>query len=73
MTDKVKVKVIKKDEIGKAVDNAAPVKLRSKREAAREIVSNVSMWVNDFQARRRDDTKVAVEKLFGSTPQPSES
>ena len=72
MTDKGEIKVIKKGDI-KAVPAAPAVQeSRSKRAAAREIVSNVSTWVNEFQVRKRDETKVAIEKFFGSTPQPSE-
>lgn len=69
MSKAMKVKVIKKDEI------KAPVKVvkPSKRAAAREMVSTVSTWVNDFQTRKRDETKIAIEKFFSTQPQPSES
>lgn len=71
MTSKLKVKVIKKDEIRRPAKSAVSDS-RSKRAAAREIVSNVTSWVSDFQTRKRDETKVAFEKLFNTTPQPSE-
>lgn len=71
MIEKSKVKVIKKGEIGKAAVSKVPAKPRSKRAAARDIVTNVSTWVQDFQAKRRDETKSAIEQFFG-TPQPSE-
>jgi hypothetical protein len=71
MTDKAKIKVIKK---GEAVPASTPVKVsRSKRETAREMVSTVSTWVSDLQARKRDETKVALEQLFSQSPRPSES
>ncbi|HMJ08905.1 MAG TPA: hypothetical protein VK468_07860 [Pyrinomonadaceae bacterium] len=70
MTEKGKIKVIKKDDI-KVVKTPVAKEARSKRVAAREMVSNVSTWVNEFQVRKRDETKVAIEKFF-STPQPSE-
>ena len=64
----MKVKVIKKDEI------KAPVKevVKPKRAAAREMVSTVTNWVSDFQSRKRDETKVAIEKFFSSQPRPNE-
>ncbi|MEO8574223.1 MAG: hypothetical protein ABI481_09665 [Pyrinomonadaceae bacterium] len=70
MKEGMKIKVIKRDDI-KA---SAPVKtaMKSKRAAAREVVSNVTSWVSDLQARKRDETKVAIEKFFSSGPQPSE-
>lgn len=71
MTNKLKVKVIKKDEIREPAKKVIS-ESRSKRVAAREMVSNVTSWVSDFQTRKRDETKVAFEKLFNNTPQPSE-
>lgn len=69
MKEGMKVKVIKKSEI--KAQEAKPV-AKSKRSAARDVVANVSNWVNDLQARKRDETKVALEKFFGQHPQPSE-
>ena len=69
MKEGMKRKVIKRDEI------KAPVKVLpkpSKRASAREVVSNVTNWVNDLQARKRDETKIAIEKFFNNNPQPSE-
>ena len=68
MKEGLKVKVIKKGEI-----RAAAVKpvAKSKRNSARQVVSNVTNWVNDLQARKRDETKVAIEKFFNQ-PFPSE-
>ncbi len=70
MTAKAKIKVIKKSEI-KTV--AAPVKVEkaTTQQAAREMVSTVSNWVNDFQQRRRTETKQAIEKFFSTKPQTS--
>lgn len=72
MTDKGKIKVIKKGEVKVAAPAPAVKEARSTRVAAREMVSNVSTWVSDFQTRKRDETKIAIEKFFGPTPQPSE-
>jgi hypothetical protein len=68
MKEGMKIKVIKRGEI------KAPVKVlpKSKRASAREVVSNVTSWVNDLQARKRDETKIAIEKFFNNNPQPSE-
>ena len=67
MTEKAKIKVIKKGE-AKVIE--APVRIEIKKnQAAREMVSTVTNWVNDFQQRRRDETKQAIEKFFSNTPQ----
>lgn len=66
MTAKAKIKVIKKGEI-KVVEKPVTVEKKS-NQAAREMVSTVSNWVSEFQQRRRDETKQAIEKFF--TPQP---
>lgn len=71
MTNKPKIKVIKKGEIKpetKPVVNEG----RSKRQAAREIVANVTGWVSDLQTRKRNETRLAIEQLFKTNPQPSE-
>ncbi len=69
MTAKAKIKVIKKGE-AKVVE--APVRTEIKKnQAAREMVSTVSNWVNDFQQRRRVETKQAIENFFSNTPQTS--
>ena len=70
MKEGMKVKVIKKDEIRAAQVKPQPVE--SKKSAARTVVSNVTTWVNDLQARKRDETKIAIEKFFNQGPQPSE-
>ena len=67
MKEGMKIKVIKKDEI----KTAAKPKASSKRASARQMVSNVTNWVTDLQARKRDETKTAIEKFFNQ-PQPSE-
>lgn len=66
----MKVKVIKKDEI--RPEPVKPVKI-SKRASAREVVSNVTSWVSDFQTRKSVETKIAIEKFFNQAPQPNES
>lgn len=67
MTAKAKIKVIKKGEL-KAVET--PVKVEEKtKQAAREMVSTVTNWVSEFQQRRRNETKQAIEKFFSNQPQ----
>ena len=71
MTNKTKIKVIKK---GEAKPEPKPVvsESRSKRQAAREMVANVTGWVSDLQTRKREETRLAFEQLFKANPQPSE-
>ena len=71
MNTKMKVKVIKKGEVREEVKPKFQ-ELKSKRAAARDMVANVSGWVNDFQSRKRVETKMAIEQLFGAQPRPSE-
>ncbi|CAN5572446.1 hypothetical protein BH20ACI4_BH20ACI4_34450 [soil metagenome] len=66
-----KVKVIKKGAL-KISKPAVKIEKKSKHEAAREMVSTVSNWVNDFQQRRRFETKQAFENLFSQSPKASE-
>ena len=71
MTKKLKVKVIKKGEsrpVAKRVENET----RTKRQAARDMVSNVTGWVSDLQTRKREETRAAIEQLFNANPRPSE-
>ena len=72
MSNKLKVKVIKKGEAKPAVK---PVQSenRSKRQAAREMVANVTGWVSDLQTRKREETRMAFEQLFKANPHPSET
>jgi hypothetical protein len=70
MTTNAKIKVIKKGEQPKAQEDLT-VDKKSTQESAREMVSTVTNWVNDFQQRRREDTKQAIEKLFSQQTQPN--
>ncbi len=67
----VKIKVIKRNQVAAPVAKEKPV-ASQKRNAAREMVSTVTNWVSDFQARKRDETKAAIEKFLVTKPQPSE-
>lgn len=68
---KGKIKVIKKGEMKPEVKPVVS-ESRSKRQAAREMVSNVAGWVSDLQTRKREETRLAFEQLFKANPQPSE-
>ena len=65
-----KIKVIKKGD-AKPAQEAAPVKVVSKKAAAREMVSTVSNWVSDFKQRKHDETKSTLENFFTPAPAPS--
>ncbi len=71
MKDKPKIKVIKREAIA-APEPSTKNERKSKRESAREVVSTVTNWVSDFQARKRDETRMAFETFIVSKPRPSE-
>ena len=75
MKNKTPIKVIKRDERNRQKPAAEEVKSERKtaQEAARDMVANVSQWVNEFQQKRRVETKQAIRKLFNEQPQPSEA
>lgn len=64
----MKVKIIKKG--AKITQKGKPVnEARTKRVAAREMVANVSDWVNELQDRKRREARLAFDTLFGNKPQ----
>ena len=66
MNTKGKIKIIKKGSqpvVKQTVENV------STKTVAREMVSNVTNWVSDFQLRKREETKQAIESLFPKQPQ----
>ena len=72
MNTNAKIKIIKKGDVAAQKKELRP-DVRTKRDTAREMVSTVTNWVSDLQARKRDETKMAIEQLFGQQPQPTES
>lgn len=68
MTAKAKIKVIKKGEL-KAAEKPAAAEKSTKKQAAREMVSTVTNWVSDFQHRKREETRQAIETFFSTQPQ----
>ena len=68
MTAKAKIKVIKKGKL-EIAEKPVVIDKKAKQEAVREMVSTVTNWVSDFQHRKREETKVAIEKFFKQQPQ----
>jgi hypothetical protein len=60
---KLKIKVIKKNAL---INYNMPVaaEKKSTRKAERQIATNVSGWINEFQHRRRKESKQAFSRLF---------
>ena len=73
MNTKTPIKIIKRGERRRQTEAAErPVEKKSAQEAAREIVATVTEWVNEFQQKRRVETRQAIKKLLSeTTPQPS--
>lgn len=70
-TKNPKIKVIKRSDAAASTVQPKPAKAE-KKLAAREMVSTVKNWVNDFQTRKRDETRAAIEKYLIAKPQTSE-
>jgi uncharacterized membrane-anchored protein len=68
MSARPKIKVIKKD-ANKDVQAPILIEEKTTQAAAREMVSTVTNWVSDFQQRRREETRQALEILFQSNRQ----
>ena len=72
MKTKTPIKVIKRDERTRQKQATEEVKPERKttQEAARDMVANVTQWVNEFQQKRRAETAQAFKTLLGdATPQ----
>lgn len=68
MKTKQPIKIIKRGE--RAVEKAQPEQepaAKTTKELARDMVANVSSWVDDFQQRRRNETAQAIKTLFADT------
>lgn len=73
MTKKSPIRVIKRDErnrVKKVAEGPKAVK-KMAQDTARDMVATVSDWVNEFQQKRRNETKQAFQNLFPDPPQPS--
>ncbi len=74
MTTKAAIKVIKRNERNREDKVASGEKATKRRaqETARDMVATVTDWVNEFQQKRRSETKQALQTLFPDPPQPSQ-
>jgi hypothetical protein len=75
MQKKIPIKVIKRDERNRQQQPVAEVAERkTTQETAREMVANVTQWVNEFQQKRRSETAQAIKTLLAdTTPQTSKA
>ena len=64
------IKVVKKEQRNRK--EAVAPKANGARETARDMVQNVTNWVNEFQQRRRTETADALKLLMSESPRPSE-
>ncbi|HXF42947.1 MAG TPA: hypothetical protein VNK26_04340 [Pyrinomonadaceae bacterium] len=72
MKEKVKAKaiIIKK---GQKAVSKAPKVIKSAKESAREIVENVTNWVNELRAKKDQEAKKAIRAFFNNNAKTSES
>jgi hypothetical protein len=77
MATKPNVKVIKRSErVAQSAQDAAPAEApkKSAQETARDMVATVSGWVNEFQQKRRAETRQALKTIFSdAAPQPGKA
>ncbi|HEX8068332.1 MAG TPA: hypothetical protein VF546_00170 [Pyrinomonadaceae bacterium] len=76
MATKPNVKVIKRSERAaqEAHDATEQEPKKSAQETARDMVATVSGWVNEFQQKRRAETRQALKTIFADTaPQPGKA
>ena len=76
MTTKTPIKIIKRGERKRQAEATAEVaaaaEKKTPQEAARDMVATVTDWVNEFQQKRRVETRQALRNfLKETTPQPS--
>jgi hypothetical protein len=70
MPEKKAIKIIKK---GERVRKQKPVPKGNTAEAAREMVQNVTNWVNELQQKRRLETANAIKLMLPKNPRASEA
>ena len=70
MPDKKVIRVVKRDERAIASTKS---KKKNAPKTARDMVTTVTSWVNDFQRQRRDETSAAIKSLVSARQQPAES
>ena len=73
MAQKTPIKVIKRDERNRKESAAEQPQRKTAQETARDMVSTVSNWVQEFQQKRRTETTRAIQSLFPEPAQPNEA
>jgi hypothetical protein len=73
MAQKTPIRVIKRDERNRKESGAEEPQRKSAQETARDMVSTVSNWVQEFQQKRRTETTRAIKSLFPDPAQPNEA
>ena len=73
MAQKTPIRVIKRDERNRKESVAAEPQRKSAQETARDMVSTVTNWVQEFQQKRRTETTRAIQSLFPDPAQPNEA
>ena len=76
MNTKTPIKIIKRGERKRQAEASAEVAAAAEKkppqEAARDMVATVTDWVNEFQQKRRVETRQALRNfLTETTPQTS--
>jgi len=76
MNTKTPIKIIKRGERKRqaeaSAEIAAEAEKKTPQEAARDMVATVTDWVNEFQQKRRVETRQALRNfLTETTPQTS--
>ena len=76
MNTKAPIKIIKRGERKRQAEASAEVaaaaEKKTPQEAARDMVATVTDWVNEFQQKRRVETRQALRNfLTETTPQTS--
>ena len=73
MTKKTPIKVIKREERNRKEKASEQPQnaIKTAQETAREMVSTVTNWVNDFQQKRRTETSRALQNIQNLFPEPA--
>lgn len=71
MSNKTPIKVIKRDQPKpQSTIKKNDKKIATAKLTARDAVATVTGWVNEFQQKRREETKEALKKFFADAVPP---
>jgi hypothetical protein len=59
---KAEIRIIKKADIG-TMEKPLSVSRHPAKEGARQLVATVMNWVSDFETRKLEETRLAIERL----------